>query len=105
MRFGRVSKELVKYGAVVIDDQSFETQRNLTTDFAGSLENISEVRSRGKDDDEDFPLLLFLWIFSVFSSLCSILEKTLSRYFLSTIYAYMSQLFPFPLNWKRKKCL
>lgn len=34
----------------MIDDHSFDTQRNLTTDFTGSLKSISEARSRGKDE-------------------------------------------------------
>lgn len=74
---GRVLKELMKYGSVVIDDQSFETQRNLKTDSAGSFESISKVRSRGIDDDGfeddgDCFHLLFVLIFSVFSFGCSI---------------------------------
>lgn len=84
-RLGRDSNEVVKYREVGIDDQSFETQRNLETDFAGSFKNISVVISRGMDnDDED--LHLFLCIVPFFSSSCGsiFLVETLIRYFLST---------------------
>jgi len=53
-RLGRVedraSYELVKYGSVVVDHQSFETQRNLKTDLTGSLKSISKIRSRGQSN-------------------------------------------------------
>ena len=38
-----------KDGSEVIDDQSLDTQLNLATDFSGSLESISMVRSVGID--------------------------------------------------------
>ena len=39
--------ELIKHGSVTKEDQSFDTQPNLTIDLAVSLESISKVRSRG----------------------------------------------------------
>ncbi|KAG5374699.1 hypothetical protein IGI04_039295 [Brassica rapa subsp. trilocularis] len=39
----RVVNDLMKYGSVVRDDHSFETQRNLTRDLAGNLKSISLV--------------------------------------------------------------
>lgn len=53
----------MKYGSVEIDDQSFDMQRDLTIDLAGSFKSISEARSRGNEEygfdiDEDSPLLL-----------------------------------------------
>ncbi|CAG7908940.1 unnamed protein product [Brassica rapa] len=38
----RVVNDLMKYGSVVRDDHSFETQRNLTRDLAGNLKTIWE---------------------------------------------------------------
>ncbi|KAG5377922.1 hypothetical protein IGI04_025764 [Brassica rapa subsp. trilocularis] len=62
-----------KDGSVVIDNQSLDTQLNLATDFAGSLESISMVRSVGM-----YCILLFFC--SLFSSsflLAPYLLKTL----------------------------
>ncbi|CAG7901686.1 unnamed protein product [Brassica rapa] len=41
--------ELIKHGSVTKEDQSFDTQPNLTIDLAVCLESISMVRSRGYD--------------------------------------------------------
>ena len=38
----------MKDGSVVIDDQSFDTQLNLATDFSGSRNSVSVVRSVGR---------------------------------------------------------
>lgn len=53
-----MAKDLMKHGVVVIEDQSFDTQRNLPTDLAGSLKSISMVTSRGNHAD-DFVLSSF----------------------------------------------
>ncbi|ESQ30403.1 hypothetical protein EUTSA_v10011887mg [Eutrema salsugineum] len=50
----------------MIDDQSFETQRNLKTDFAGSFKSISEAMSRGGSSGE---LLIFEYPFQASSVL------------------------------------
>ena len=49
----------MKYGSVMIDDQSLDTQLNLATDFSGSLKSISVVRSIGKEEEEEVDDLLF----------------------------------------------
>lgn len=49
-----------------VDDQSFDTQRNLATDFSGSLKSISEVRSLGKEGVDLVRLLFFFSFRSIF---------------------------------------
>jgi len=47
-----VKNNSVKYGRRIIDAHGFDTQRNLATDFEGTLDNISAMRSIDMGDDE-----------------------------------------------------
>lgn len=95
-----IANDLMKFGVVVIEDQSFDTQPNLTTDLAGSLKSISMVTSRGIDEDDS--VLSSFWVSMAFLFVPFPTLLCIIFIFLLTTHIYSIYIFSVYVKWNHK---